>query len=566
VRPSIATACIAVLLLAISPALAFHARVSGPFASEPPPFGRVLEARPGQAPLMELSPGQLRHAEALGYDAMIEPAPGDSLPLGLGKGGKRTPSLGSEALAGARVAATPNDPTRPIRVMSVCYPPATTPGYSVGFPVTVHSYATSTLYIACGLYEETPTGTRQLAMNTGYLGAGQERTYNFSLSPPYSEVATCYIIGTFYSLWGTWVQSDAWRFPVNTAASPPTERVAILVNSSIYNPAQPLLDEYCQQVAARFSAQCTIHRVSATRRQDVRRLLQDLYSGQGITGAILVGLLPWPAWEFPWGDNCPAPYYYEDLDGVWGNVDGDAYLDHHRDGPHPGPEIWVAWMRPPQSDESRVLDFLQRCLDYYRGGDSHLQQGLVHISSDWGYQARVMGQAVGNIFGGSPVVVGGPDVKVSAATWLGGLGAGYSVCNVWAHSNALYHRFDLGTTPLTSYWYEVAAVAPGPLLTVNYGCHCADFATSPDGNFSLGYVQLNPGGLAQLGVTRKAAMGNQSVFFNALAAGRCVGRAYMDFIQFHYQPQWISYWFPGEDQQTFIWDYALNGNPFLEFP
>lgn len=539
---------LAVILALVSfalPVAAHQALVTGPQPGVVPPFGKVLRVR-GSSLLVKLTSRELAVAEKLGYDYQLveetEPVPGP---------GRRPQERNLQAAAVAKAA-------YPVWVVAVDSPPAAAPGSWVRVPVSVRvSFGTPTS-ICTVIFGQTGSKMVGLTSATDTVTTG-ERRYTFNLAVPSGGPVAMFAAVTYY--WaGRWVQCDTWRFPINTPAPEPHELVAVLVDQAIASQAMPLLQQYKAAVESSFNATLVLSSYSFANRREVRALLKQLYS-QGYTGSIMVGMIPVPIWEFPWGDLGPVPLYYEDMDGLFYNDDHDAYLDRHTEGAHPGPDMWVAWMRPPSNEPGALIPYLSRCVSYY-GGDNHRRQAFLHTNSDWGQQVGPIAHSLENIYDYPPVVQGGEGVYVSANTWLYGLSQGYGVNNIWVHSNSTYCRFDV--EPRYLYWYQVP-VAQGPLFTVVYGCHAGDFSTAPSGNFPLAYVIENPSGLAQMGVTRKVSTGTQEVLFNALASGRSLGRAYKDFIDFHYQPAWVRYWFPSDDPTRFVWDFALNGNPFMRF-
>ena len=87
---------------------------------------------------------------------------------------------------------------------------------------------------------------------------------------------------------------------------------------------------------------------------------QQIHQNDGINGAILVGYISYASWELPWGETTSLPLFYEDLDGVFLDMDSDGFYDYHDWGPNTGVEMWVSWIRPPTSNP---IDFLQAYFD-----------------------------------------------------------------------------------------------------------------------------------------------------------------------------------------------------------
>jgi hypothetical protein len=309
----------------------------------------------------------------------------------------------------------------------------------------------------------------------------------------------------------------------------------------------------------------SIHRNSWTDAEALRAYLQTLYANEGITGAILVGLLPYAMWEFPWGERCPLPFFFEDMDGTFSDTDGNGVYDYHGWGANDGPEIWIALMRPPENDVNALQGFLDKSHRVHSGALSVRPWAFVCINNDWRGAVDPIRAALTPLYGSNIDVVGGSTWRVSGQEYLSGLGNGYEITSLWAHSASWVHQFDQDPQQYV-YYYDVTDLSPGSFFTAVWGCHAMDFNESPSTNFGIAYTFGASNGVAAVGATRSIGIENQEVIYSSLAAGKNLSEAYFDYLEYNYDSAFIQRTFPSDDTNKFVWDFVLYGDPFVFNP
>ena len=392
-------------------------------------------------------------------------------------------------------------------------------------------------------------------------------TLTYSL-PDTFEYVHEYVLGIGYGDYWTW-----WWYFINNVAPRIHQNVAVLVDSSVYGMIDTLLEQYKLDVESQFDASLYIFvdSWSDMTAEAIRGYLQTLYVDSGITGAILVGNLPYALWEHPRQVEPPycLPYFYEDLDGTFVDGDNDGYYEQKIEGDHVGPEIWVFWMWPPADEPERLVGYLQKCHTYYQHELHVPRQALECICYDWRGAAKPMYISLSHIYGEAVDTIGGmPDWYVSGSEYLEYLNTyGSEITHIWCHSGSSVHCFD--RWPWV-YWSDVREISPGSWFYLLWACHGASFHDEPSHNLAINYCMGESNGLGALGVTRSIGTGNaQETFFNLLSAGKTLGEAFYDYLCYQYDTTWIKVWFTywgDETPDSFTWDLCFIGNPFVTFP
>lgn len=158
------------------------------------------------------------------------------------------------------------------------------------------------------------------------------------------------------------------------------ETVLLLVNDTdpdLYSAISGPLTTYIHQVEERFGVSFQVvpddyyHAYTAPQ---IRTLLHNLYDSiPDLTGAILVGTIPYATYRHGDGSINPAPLFYEDFEADW--IDAHP-LDGHYElivtDPYNNPtEIWTAWWIPPTNSvytqASFLTAYLLKLASYYEG-------------------------------------------------------------------------------------------------------------------------------------------------------------------------------------------------------
>jgi len=128
-----------------------------------------------------------------------------------------------------------------------------------------------------------------------------------------------------------------------------SQRVCVLVDSSVYDPLKPWIDVYVTDVEGT-GIDAIAMRVENKSAREIREILKGI---PDLVGCLLVGDIP-AAWYETWMKGThrefPTDIYYADLDGLWEDKDSDGIFDIHTG--NIAPEIWVGRLKPPLSSLS----------------------------------------------------------------------------------------------------------------------------------------------------------------------------------------------------------------------
>jgi len=356
---------------------------------------------------------------------------------------------------------------------------------------------------------------------------------------------------------------DDYSITANSEEKPyeETTKVAIIVDEAIASDIAGSMKQYVDDVESIYGVEIIQCSGTWSDAIQLRAFIQGLYYDFDIDGAILVGDLPYALWEFPWGEICPIPFYYEDLDGVFEDRDSNGIFDYYNWGSNEGPEIWVSWMRLGSDDVAGSLNsYLEKCHNYYSGSIHYQKQALVCIDKDWGGAIAPITAHLLHLYP-EVVSIGGPWISVSPEQYVREYVNWYEITDVWSHSSSSAHHFSGGLLPGS----KIKLLSGGSKLTLMWGCHAGDFHETPVNNLAVSYVFDNSFGLASIAATRSIGIEYHEAVFRSLSFGRILGDAFFDWLTLVYDRSFIENRFPEDDVNRFMWDFILIGNPFMVF-
>ncbi|MBP7052390.1 MAG: hypothetical protein KBE65_15360 [Phycisphaerae bacterium] len=331
---------------------------------------------------------------------------------------------------------------------------------------------------------------------------------------------------------------------------------------------QQNIDQYKEDVESSFPVTLMVIPGTWSSAETIRQELIALYESEGISGAILVGSLPYARWTFPWGERCVAPFFYEDLDGDWLDTNNDGYYDYHTWGIRDGAEIWVSFIRPtrPTGREAASLrSFFEKTHAYYQKEFMLDDRALVYVSHDWRSFTEDLEEVLSPVFGSSIDALGGEPYYSNGSSYLTMLqGYAYTLVTVWSHAGPDAHTFDASPQRVTS--QNILAQPSVGLLTHIWGCSVGNFMESDAGQFdnlALSYLFGDNYGLAVCAATRSIGTEKHEAVFRTMGLGLDLGIGYAEVLRAAYNSSFIKQRFSSDDVNRFIWGWALMGNPFI---
>ena len=323
--------------------------------------------------------------------------------------------------------------------------------------------------------------------------------------------------------------------------------VLVIVNSTIYEGVKASLEQYRRDLEDFGFEHVIFLNWSGNKPEDIREVLQRFYLNSTLAGALLVGDLPaveyemFSAWDY---ERFPMDLYYMDLDGDWGDSDGDGVLDMHF-GKKIAPDIWVGRIKTSglgEDEVSLVNQYFQKNHQYRNGSLTAPKRALLYIDDDWENLASMDSDSLGILYDNLTVV--SDKATTTASDYRNRLGEGYEWVHVRSHGTWNRHSFEIpgGDGGLINA-PEYAEINPNTLFYQLFICHAARF-TEPD--YLAGEVVFKTSkGLASIGSTKLGGMQMFWTFYEALARGRTIGDAFKE---------WFVKW--GEGKVTILDSYA----------
>jgi hypothetical protein len=335
----------------------------------------------------------------------------------------------------------------------------------------------------------------------------------------------------------------------------------ILVNSDLYSSIETSLDQYMTDVSAD-GFTVSIHTMIGGTPPNIRTFLQGKYS-EGMVGAILIGDLPVPwyeadCWDPVEHEEFPCDLYYMDLDGSWGDIDGDEKFDEHYGSVTP--EVWVGRLTASPlvyggADEVSLLENYFYKNHLYRIGQMALNnRGLAFVDDDWEPWAGSWGGDLGMVH--SDMTTVSDPYETTAPNYAAQLPQNYESILVCAHSSPNTHWFTTPSSNWTTIDYdEIVNIDPVAIFYNLFACSNARYVET---NYMSGwYIFCQTYGLASIGSTKTGSMLEFGAFYGPFSTGKTIGEAFADWFS--------SIGSDGYELYELCWHYGMTlcGDPTL---
>ena len=361
-------------------------------------------------------------------------------------------------------------------------------------------------------------------------------------------------------------------------------KILVIVNSSLYADrlAREGIDRYIQDIHSGYGCEVTLITAEGGQAEDIKSVIHDQYSLNGLDGAVFIGQLPAAWFEVPndhyWWEggygyaDWTCDLFFMDMDGLWEDLDDNGKYDSHTDGQGDiDAEIFVgridtSTMSYYATEIDLFHDYLNKDHEYWTGNVRLYRLGLVYTDHDWTqyntYYFRHL-YGIGNY--DDLKWQDSPNNQVQKFDYLNNRlpFAFYGFTQVWTHSTYEYHKFHTG-----GICYEREVHDQNP-MSIGYnidGCHACDWAAG-GGKYFLGggYIYNgSPSSLVVIGTTKVGGMLEFDSFYQTLGQNNCIGQAFLD---------WFNDRLNSDEERGYIigWHYGMTtiGDPliaFLEIP
>ncbi|MHA1711850.1 MAG: C25 family cysteine peptidase, partial [Candidatus Freyarchaeota archaeon] len=359
----------------------------------------------------------------------------------------------------------------------------------------------------------------------------------------------------------------------------------ILVESEIYEDVYDEVDQYRKELINNHGVLAYVKTVSRDASAEGLRLYLNgeynyyLKRGCDFLGAVLIGNLPHVLFEVrnPWSftlemnetykmsfsshEVFPCDLYFEDLDGVWVDSDGNGILDVHEGDVYP--EIFIGRISPNTILKSTKINcikgYLSKNIAYLKEEASARSKALVYIDDDWDSLAENWAEACSEAFSEVQLISEGASTTASDYAWrLGDGWDGSCLVHVAVHGSPHVHAFGLGGTGfqgiLTS--LDITSINPKPLFYLLFSCSNARYTSKW---YIAGQYIWGGGGLLSISSTKVGGMLFYDNFYSPLGEGCCFGESLKRWFT------WILRNNPMGESETKAWFYGITiiGDPIL---
>ncbi|NHK30682.1 MAG: hypothetical protein FK730_04980 [Asgard group archaeon] len=305
--------------------------------------------------------------------------------------------------------------------------------------------------------------------------------------------------------------------------------------------------------------QVLLHTATIGNVQQIRTFLQNWYSTHGISGATLIGNLPYArfyhpaiATYFPNPETFICDLFLMDLDGNWtdANPSDGVYEEHNNGLGDIYPEIYIGRIDATTrsygglTNAQEIVSLLNKIHSYKTGGLSRTHQAITYIDDTWqSWADGTVDDWPAWLDSPYPIRtdVHTPTTLTNGTDWLIRINQDYEWGHLCAHSSANLHQFDPGSligTDRTVTSLQINNAVPTFNFYNLFCCHGADWLSSD----SLGITYLFSGShsVGVIGSTKTGGMLECDNFYNVIGQNKTIGQAFHDWFQLIDSPAYLS--------------------------
>jgi len=307
----------------------------------------------------------------------------------------------------------------------------------------------------------------------------------------------------------------------------------VIVDSKIYDAIESSLNLYKMDVT---SEGFSVNIIETNQLPDktpmgIKSYLREAIS-KGLTGVLFVGDIP-EVWYEVNGKEFPTDRYYEDLDGLWRDLDNDGIYDEHNGDITP--EIWVGRLKAStlSGNEIQLLKNYFNKNHRYRNGSRILPwwRTLAYIDDDgvdWVEEVRIsLSQVSTDItLVADPAITNAEDFRARLKD-----PCGYQWLYLMSHGSFDYHNFEIydELEGGTIFSWEYQTIDPRILFYLFFTCFAARYVEQ---DYLAGSaVFADTYGLLAIGCTDSMFSVSFRKFFAALSEGDSIGTALQKWFQ-----------------------------------
>lgn len=349
-------------------------------------------------------------------------------------------------------------------------------------------------------------------------------------------------------------------------------RIALVVEMDLYSAIETKLNHHMQFLQQ--DGYDVIPILFSGTPTQLRTLLIEQYNEpSGLTGAILIGNLPYVIFEMStdWFGEGPeletfaCDLYFMDMDGIWEDTNGSSRLDSWTGNREI--EIWVArWktdnMQGLGTSRAVVNHYLEKNHAYRIGWVRPAPRSLVYTDNDWSEDwGPIDSNHLAHVYGADYVTLVNDDHGTTVADYLNHrLPVSQEFIHTRSHGWPQGHGYYTGSYEWEWLWQvEYRDRLPPALFYSLFVCSGADYLTN-DNLASTIVFNHEFTGLFAIGSTKTGGMWWEDEYYESLAQGNSFGKAFVDWFNAVYTHEEGAQWWYG---MVLIGDASLRPSPLM---
>ncbi len=315
--------------------------------------------------------------------------------------------------------------------------------------------------------------------------------------------------------------------------------VAIIVENAIYSGVSAAVNQYRQDLNDT-GYYTILYTNSISTAEQLKALLSNWYTSDGLIGAVLIGRLPHADYHHPTANGFSAEtficdLFLTDLDGTWGDSNPtDGVYDSHSAtaGTDIFPEIFIGRIDPTclswgSSVADNINTYLARVHNYRTGGVTRTRRALFYIDDDWIPWANSWSDAASSVYS-TRTTVYTPGSTTTATDWVTNrVTQDYQWGHLAAHSSPTTHYFGpSGSGEGTVSSAQIHSAPPAFNFYNLFCCSGAEWTTTD--NLAVTYTFSGSYSLAAIGSSKTGSMLSNDEFYVPLGQNETLGESLRD--------------------------------------
>lgn len=330
----------------------------------------------------------------------------------------------------------------------------------------------------------------------------------------------------------------------NLISSNSQDSVVVYVNSSIYSNIIDSIAQYKSDIEADGYLVSVYNWSDSSpdpfiKVNNLKNNLTQEYNLNNITGAVLVGSLPYAIYENAsdpstdpyYGIRFPCDLFLMDLDGTWTDSNGNNHYDNHTSNSTTDlyPEIFIGRIDPSSinhpNQTQALIDYFHRNHLYRTNSLTRYNNSLMYIDNYWESTSKEWKGDMEYLYTNITLINSSVETT-DAQNYIDAIQQPYEFVWSFIHSNHIKHGFDWWSPPSDTYVNstEIASLNTKALFYNLYCCYAARFNETD--NLATHYLFSSNYTLAVFGCTRSGGFVMNRYLYEPLSNGKTLGESF----------------------------------------